>query len=186
MPQTFIHSAQHPTSLMLSMGCIPRFDKVCLLVNTSNNTPHISYFDSPDFSFEAYPLIKEVDDWTVCTVIYNACKWFKPYIGRSELTPVFMHAITFMDGIIANLHVDPLPRIQMIMQLKEVSSLCAEHMPFTVAKLEKLMEEEATARLLQHKAIVIQSKWREVVVDPYHIVCQRRLKHEFQNMVEAF
>jgi hypothetical protein len=168
------------------MGRIPRFGEVCLLLNTNNNTQVISYLDSPDFDFGAYPFVKQFDEWTTYMMIYNACKWFKPYIGKSELTPVYIHALAFMDRIITDVHVDPMQRIQIINKLKIASTLCPEHIPLSVAKLDVLLEEEATARLQKRKAFIIQSRWREIIVNPYHVACQRRLMRELGDMVEVF
>jgi len=181
MPQTFIHSARHPTILILKMGRIRRFGETALVVNVNNNIPIIQYFDYPEFTFDDYPCKKEIDDFTTCDLIFKACQWFIPYMDNSELTPIYRNAILHLDGIIASIPTHSTNRIELINKLKFYISLGL--MPLALAKLEMLMEDEAIARLQWRKAIQIQTKWRDIIANPYHIICQRRLMHEFYDML---
>ena len=193
---TFRHSAMIPNNISLNLGRIPKFGEISLIVNTStNNNPVILYLDSPDilnrpdYFTTTYPLTKDIDIATTCDWIYRACIWYAPYLGRNDLTPVYIYTLQYLDKLITSTPITtPHERIQMINKLKAylMCDPSSTSMPLISAKLDMLMEEEAKARLQAHKAKRIQCHWRKVVVNPYHIVCQRRLMREFQNMVEAY
>lgn len=54
------------------------------------------------------------------------------------------------------------------------------------ALLEDLMDKESTMRLRTRKALVIQNLWRQIVCDPSHDVCKRRLLHEFKDLTNLY
>jgi hypothetical protein len=54
------------------------------------------------------------------------------------------------------------------------------------ALLDDLMEKESTMRLRSRKALVIQNAWRQIVCDPGHNVCKRRLLYEFQGLTDLY
>jgi hypothetical protein len=126
--------------------------------------------------------LDKLSDW-----IYKACIWYTPYSGRNEFIPVHAHyALQYLDKLSVSIPIPPShKRIFMINKLKTYWMCDPSSMPLISAKLDMLMEEEAKARLQVHKAKRIQGHWRKVVANPYHVVCQRRLKREFQNMMEA-
>lgn len=48
--------------------------------------------------------------------------------------------------------------------------------------LSDLLEAEANSRLVNKKAVVIQRIWRDVISNPYHPCCRRRLLREFNDI----
>lgn len=185
MPQTFCHSARYPNLLLLKVGSCPRFGDVYLTVNTSNNSPILQYFDSPDFDINVYSVMKEVSDLQTCDWIFKACKWYIPYLGHHEWTAMFISSLTFLDSLVSSSNL--LPRPEMIRKLKTYieKDPTGTYLPLTHAKLELLLEEEAMTRLKERKARRIQNHWRSVVVNPYHIVCQRRLMRELNELCDG-
>ena len=233
---TFRHSVTSPHSLILNLGRTLKFGEICLIVNIAQwqygrACPCILYFNSPDvlntpdYFTTKYPVTKDIALITTCDWIYRACFWYKPDMGRKELTPAPVHyalkyldklsdwiykaclwytpyngrneftygpmhyALQYLDKLSAHIPIPPShKRIYMINKLKTYWMLdpSSTTMPLISAKLDMLMEEEVKARIQVHKAKRIQCHWRKVVVNPYHIVCQRRLMREFQNLVEAF
>lgn len=183
MSPTFNHSAVYPHLLMLKLGACEKYGDIYLNHNTTTYTPIIQYFDSIDFNLDrSYPLTKEIDVLTTCNWIHRACTWYTSYLGVHEWTSIFTCALGFLDRLAAN--IDTLPRQEVIEKLKSYIRCDPDgtYMPLTHAKLEALLEKEAMDRLKVHKAKRIQCRWREVVVNPYHKVCQRRLMRELHDL----
>lgn len=186
MAQLFNHSAMHPDLLMLKLGVCEKYGDIYLSHNMASHNPIIQNFESFDFNVSAYPLTREVDVITTCNWIHRACTWYTSYLGVHEWTSIYACALAFMDRLAAG--IDGLPRTEVIEMLKKYTRCdpSGTRMPLTHAKLEALLDEEAMARLQAHKAKRIQCHWRKVVVNPYHIVCQRRLMRELDDLVAAY
>lgn len=188
MSQTFHYSARYPDLLMLKLGACEEYGDIYLSLNSHNtkyHNPIIQYFEFIDSS-RVYPETKEVDAITTCNWIQQACIGYTSYLGVHEWThnwtSIYICALSYLDRVAAN--IDTLPRLEVIQQLKTYIRCDPNgtYMPLTHAKLEALLEEEAMDRLKTHSAKRIQCRWREVVVNPYHTVCQRRLMRELHDM----
>jgi hypothetical protein len=56
--------------------------------------------------------------------------------------------------------------------------------PRVIEKLERYCEIEAEKRFLNRKARVIQHRFKDVVSNPYHPICKRRLMREFNSLCD--
>lgn len=142
-------------------------------------------FDSRDFELisQNYTSKVETPCRTICDYICTCYKSFAPGI----LSQLYNKAMEHLDGIVGSPGFESGDRVEDIQALKRYITCdpSKKLLPRTWQKLDELMEKEALARLQHRKTSFIQTRWRDVISDPCHPICQRRLMYEFAH-IEAY
>lgn len=144
-------------------------------------------FDSRDFELisQNYTTKVETPCRTICDYIYTCYK--SSPAGHLILMQVYNKAMEHLDGIVNRPGFESGDRVEDIQALKRYITCdpSKKLLPRTWQKLDELMEKEALARLQHRKTSFIQAKWRDIISDPCHPICQRRLMYEFAH-IEAY
>lgn len=168
---------------------IEMFDtiRVYVLLTVDNaNKPSIS-FDSRGFEWITTSKLHKVETpcRTICDYIYTSYMLCWPVVRcHSVLKHVYRKAMEHLDGIVGSPGFESGDRVEDIQALKRYITCDPSKtlLPRTWQKLDELMEKEALARLQHRKTRCIQTKWRDVISNPFHPICQRRLLFEFDHI----
>jgi len=172
----------------LQLGACQPFGNVYLNYNCISHVSLIVYANADVYPVADQPLVLErcFESREVCDMIYMACLWFVKYMEVHEWRPVYEIALNYLDKVACeyvhrNSEED---RVMNIIYLKKILACDPRgvYMPQTSEMLVNMLNAEALHRLMTRKAKLIQGVWREVVADPYHIVCQKRLMREWDEL----
>jgi hypothetical protein len=136
-----------------------------------------------------------VDDLETLRRVIDGSDWFKMkvFIGVGMKTEFYKKICELITNIICQgTELDNTEKIKMLKLYitrhtrHTFVSPDEERLLGMHALLDELMETESSARLRNKKAQVIQNVWRQIVCDPGHNVCKRRLLHEFQGLTDLY
>ena len=164
---------------------------VLLTVDNANKSS-ISFVHGSDFEWisQNYNTKVEIPCRTICDHIYTSYTSCWPVVHcHSVLMHVYRRALEHLDGLVGSNSpgFESGDRVEDIQALKRYITCdpLKKLLPKTWQKLEELMEKESLARLQHRKTRFIQTKWRDVISNPCHPICQRRLMYEFDH-IEAY
>lgn len=163
---------------------------VFLLINPTN-IASICYIERSMFPWVSnqYPYQTELPIVDVCEYIFeNYMYTWSSITSNLVLMPVYNKALEYLDKVVGSGMLDSGNRLADIARLKQYVGCDPQHtlMPRTWQKLEELLEIESLYRFKEHKSKTIQARWREVIVDPGHPICRRRLMYEFNEIVTSY
>ena len=113
-------------------------------------------------------------------------RWDPESHPRGKWVQAMRTAYEFADHLIAKMFHPVSDIVNMapnIVELKRhMCMLDANYLPHSEMLLNELVKKEATRRLKERKAFLIQSRWRHVISNPYSDICRKRLMREFTEM----
>lgn len=153
---------------------------IVILFIYNNGQSAIGYVHADDTNWlRSYTKKETMDPQAVCDMIYHDYMMtHHSVMFHSILERVYNIAFKFLKQILVTLK-NQHSLLQAIQNIK----------PFTDhPELSELYyawcQEESNNRLQQKKARQIQQYWKRIVTDPNHPICQRRLLHEFNTLLE--
>lgn len=93
-------------------------------------------------------------------------------------------AVECLDIVLSNMDRCHMSVCEAAQHLKRhILSIPNEPLWRSMDRLESFLQHEAMHRFYNKRAATIQRIWRDVISNPYHDICKRRLMREFQSMV---
>lgn len=146
-----------------------------------SNRPVITFMKSEWFTHEPISRLSLTEFVHQYACAYTNTIESHQYFLNGYQQAVNQSRLSVVDAI--NLHVDQMAIMPAIAFLKQLIKLGFAFTDFT-NKLDILLELESQARYFHKKAAIIQRGFREVIANPSHPICIRRLLHEF-NMLQG-